>query len=116
MDESKPLATGICVVCGKEFEYKQPRKPRKYCSDKCRNKYFNKKYGSKSRKARFERDPEYKKQYYQKNADRVKERTEERRQVALNELAEKLYYAETVDDIHALLEEYVRIKSVYYRG
>lgn len=116
MDESNPLVVGVCAVCGKEFEYEQTRKPRKFCSDKCSNKYFNKKYSGKSRQARFDRDPEYKKQFYQKTAERAKKRTEERRQAVLDELSEKLYYAETVDEIRALLEEHVRIKAVYYRG
>lgn len=49
-----PSADGICPCCGAEVEQNPGRKAKKFCSDKCRNKWWNSHPDKVERKARYE--------------------------------------------------------------
>lgn len=105
---------GVCANCGKEFTYTRTRKNRKFCSPTCRNRVFNVKYCLKSRNARFERDPEYKKQVLAKNAECAKRYLARKKEAAMVELVNKLAATNDVDEIRAILEQNTRLNSSLY--
>lgn len=107
---------GICANCGKEFTYIRKRRERKFCSQKCRNRVFNVRHCVKSRNARFERDPEYKKQVLAKNSECIKRRTAMRKEAVMVELIDKLAATSNADEIRSILEQYTRLKASLYRG
>jgi endogenous inhibitor of DNA gyrase (YacG/DUF329 family) len=47
--ESKSIKTSICVECGNFFEFSKHNKYRKFCDEKCRVVYNNKKAIAKRR-------------------------------------------------------------------
>lgn len=118
MEESSQLAKAVCQACGIEFEYEKKcaGRGRKFCSKKCAEKHFNKKYSNKSRQARFDRDPEYKEMYYKRNADRNKQRIAERKEQMMLQIIDELWGAKDDNEMRAILEKYTRIKSEFYRG
>jgi len=44
----------FCLCCGKEVEQNQGRKEKKFCSDRCRNKWWNSHLDQVDRKANYE--------------------------------------------------------------
>lgn len=107
---------GICAGCGEEFTYVRKRKERKFCSQKCRNKVYNTRHCIPSRNARFERDPEYKKQVIARNNMCRKRSVARRKEAVMTELVDKLAATNDAVEVRAILEEYTRIKSKFYNG
>lgn len=107
---------GVCASCGNEFTYIRKRKERKFCSEKCRNRVFNAKNCIKSRYARFERDPEYKKQVIARNNMCRKRSVARRKEAVMTELVDRLTASNDAVEVRAILEKYTRLKATLYNG
>lgn len=96
-----------CVICGKDTNWSGRGREKLYCSRKCRNK----------------RRSEYQKEYYQKRVatdagfrerrlENVRKHNQLREQKyrtnKMSELAGKLYYTDTVEEVLEILEANVR--------
>lgn len=122
-----------CAHCGKEFEQKNTTRKKKYCSEECRVKAMNAKHSYKSRKARFERDPEYHAQYVAKSNACKKRKIEEdpeyhekllshyrqkradKKEECVIKLVRELWEAQSESEVRAIVEKYTRIKAEFYR-
>ena len=109
------MVTRACKVCGKAFqEVKHPKgNRRKYCSDECRKKAL-KDYRTEYFKKRYYEDDEYRERVRKDNARRLVENRKKDKATALRQLAEELYYAETIEDIEKIVTEKTTIKAELY--
>lgn len=99
-----------CVVCGKEFEGDARRR---YCSPECKH-VMDVKNSLKSLHRKYHSDEEYRKKRIADNAAGNKRRREARKEQAMQELVRDLILADTSDEVRAILEKRVRIRSEYY--
>lgn len=53
LKENPKEKRGVCPCCGKEIEQVPGRKPKKFCSDKCRMKWWNSHLDQVKRKANY---------------------------------------------------------------
>lgn len=96
-----------CTVCGKEMEWSGRGREKLYCSRKCRNKHRSE-YQKEYYRKRVATDAEFRERRIENIRKHNQLREQKYRNTKMRELAEKLYYAETVDDIVKLLEDNVR--------
>lgn len=96
-----------CTVCGKETEWSGRGRERLYCSRKCRNKHRSE-YQKEYYRKRVATDAEFRERRLENIRKHNQLREQKYRTNKMRELAEKLYYAETMDDIRKLLEDNVR--------
>lgn len=109
------MVTRTCKVCGKDFQEAKCHtgNRRKYCSEECRKKFL-KKYRNEYFKKRYYQDDEYRKRVREDNARRLIENRKKDKATALRQLAEELYYADTIEDIEKILTEKTTIKAELY--
>lgn len=96
-----------CIVCGKDAEWSGRGREKLYCSRKCRNKHrqdYQKEYYHK----RIKTDADF----YERRLENVRKhnklRSAKYRTNKMQELAEKLYYTDTVEEVLEILEANVR--------
>lgn len=109
------METKKCAHCGKEFTYKKTKVVRKFCSKNCRIAEENARHVYKSRKARLERDPEYRAKRNAATNAYKKRRLAEKKEDFTLKLAHALWNAKSEDEIRQIVEKYTRIKAEFYR-
>lgn len=103
-----------CVICGKKFmPARRNGRKANLCSDECRKKRRSQLSVSYMRN-RYYSDEDYRKYRSNSMAEGCRRRRAERKEKALDLLAEEIFNAKTVEEVRAIIDAKTKIKAELY--